>query len=107
MLKDGHTGPGAAGQLLRHLEILLYPEITPLVFFVFSILVINLVVTQKVLVEYLKHCAFHVGCITWETNGDRCNLNAGILTPDEAKARREAVTKEADFYGSMDGIEIC
>ena len=31
------------------------------------------------------------------------DLNAGILTPDEAKARREEVTKEADFYGSMDG----
>ena len=31
------------------------------------------------------------------------DLNAGILTPDEAKLRREEVTKEADFYGSMDG----
>jgi flagellar biosynthesis protein FlhA len=31
------------------------------------------------------------------------DLNAGILTPDEAKARREEVTQEADFYGSMDG----
>ena len=31
------------------------------------------------------------------------DLNAGILTPDEATSRREEVTKEADFYGSMDG----
>ena len=31
------------------------------------------------------------------------DLNAGILTPEEAKIRREEVTKEADFYGSMDG----
>ena len=31
------------------------------------------------------------------------DLNAGILTPEEAKLRREEVTKEADFYGSMDG----
>ena len=31
------------------------------------------------------------------------DLNAGILTPEEAKERRAEVSKEADFYGSMDG----
>jgi flagellar biosynthesis protein FlhA len=31
------------------------------------------------------------------------DLNAGILTPEEAKERRADVAKEADFYGSMDG----
>jgi flagellar biosynthesis protein FlhA len=31
------------------------------------------------------------------------DLNAGLLTPDEAKARRVEVATEADFYGSMDG----
>lgn len=31
------------------------------------------------------------------------DLNAGILTPEEAKERRAEVAKEADFYGSMDG----
>jgi flagellar biosynthesis protein FlhA len=31
------------------------------------------------------------------------DLNAGLLTPDEAKARRQDVATEADFYGSMDG----
>ena len=31
------------------------------------------------------------------------DLNAGILTPEEAKDRRAEVSKEADFYGSMDG----
>jgi flagellar biosynthesis protein FlhA len=30
-------------------------------------------------------------------------LNAGLLTPEEAKRRREEVSREADFYGSMDG----
>ena len=33
--------------------------------------------------------------------------NAGILTPEEAKERRREVGEEADFYGAMDGIEIC
>ncbi len=31
------------------------------------------------------------------------DLNAGILTEKEAKQRREQITREADFYGAMDG----
>ncbi|MEW6583074.1 MAG: flagellar biosynthesis protein FlhA [Actinomycetota bacterium] len=31
------------------------------------------------------------------------DLNAGVITDEEAKARRESVSKEADFYGAMDG----
>jgi len=31
------------------------------------------------------------------------DLNAGLLTPEEAKLRRQEVATEADFYGSMDG----
>ncbi|MGN6122151.1 MAG: flagellar biosynthesis protein FlhA, partial [Sphingomonas oligoaromativorans] len=31
------------------------------------------------------------------------DLNAGLLTPDDAKKRRQEVATEADFYGSMDG----
>lgn len=31
------------------------------------------------------------------------DLNAGIISEQEARARREKVSREADFYGSMDG----
>jgi len=31
------------------------------------------------------------------------DLNAGIITNDEAKARRAELTREAEFYGAMDG----
>lgn len=31
------------------------------------------------------------------------DLNAGLVTEDEAKARRRQIQKEADFYGAMDG----
>ncbi len=31
------------------------------------------------------------------------DLNAGIISEKEAKARREKIEKEADFYGAMDG----
>jgi flagellar biosynthesis protein FlhA len=31
------------------------------------------------------------------------DLNAGLVTEDEAKARRRNIEREADFYGAMDG----
>ena len=31
------------------------------------------------------------------------DLNAGLLTSEDAKNRREEIAKEADFYGAMDG----
>ena len=31
------------------------------------------------------------------------DLNAGLVTPEQAKTRREEITQQADFYGSMDG----
>jgi flagellar biosynthesis protein FlhA len=31
------------------------------------------------------------------------DLNAGIITDEEAKRRRSEITREADFYGAMDG----
>lgn len=31
------------------------------------------------------------------------DLNAGLINQEEAKKRRQDVTQEADFYGSMDG----
>ena len=31
------------------------------------------------------------------------DLNAGIITDNEARTRRETIAREADFYGAMDG----
>ncbi|MGI9538682.1 MAG: flagellar biosynthesis protein FlhA, partial [Miltoncostaeaceae bacterium] len=31
------------------------------------------------------------------------DLNAGVITDEEARQRRESISKEADFYGAMDG----
>ncbi len=31
------------------------------------------------------------------------DLNAGLITQEQAKARREEITQQADFYGAMDG----
>ena len=31
------------------------------------------------------------------------DLNAGLITPDDARHRRRSIEREADFYGAMDG----
>ena len=31
------------------------------------------------------------------------DLNAGLITDDEARERRAEISREADFYGAMDG----
>jgi flagellar biosynthesis protein FlhA len=31
------------------------------------------------------------------------DLNAGLITPEDARVRRRAIEREADFYGAMDG----
>lgn len=31
------------------------------------------------------------------------DLNAGLITPDEARTRRRGIERESDFYGAMDG----
>ncbi|MCP4646020.1 MAG: flagellar biosynthesis protein FlhA [bacterium] len=35
--------------------------------------------------------------------GVDADLNAGLITEDQARSRRERISQEADFYGAMDG----
>ena len=73
--------------------------------FVFSILVIiNLVVITKGAGRVSEVSArFTLDALPGKQMAIDADMNAGILTPEEAKERRAEVAKEADFYGSMDG----
>ena len=105
VLKDGHTGPGAAGKVIEAFGDFIVSGNYAVGIFVFSILVIiNLVVITKGAGRVSEVSArFTLDALPGKQMAIDADLNAGILTPDEAKARREEVTKEADFYGSMDG----
>ena len=105
VLKDGHTGPAAAGKVIEAFGDFIVSGNYAVGIFVFSILVIiNLVVITKGAGRVSEVSArFTLDALPGKQMAIDADLNAGILTPDEAKARREEVTKEADFYGSMDG----
>jgi flagellar biosynthesis protein FlhA len=67
-------------------------------------MIINLVVITKGAGRVSEVSArFTLDALPGKQMAIDADLNAGLLTPDEAKARRQEVATEADFYGSMDG----
>ena len=105
VLKEGHTGPDAAGKVIEAFGEFIVSGNYAVGLFVFSILVIiNLVVITKGAGRVSEVSArFTLDALPGKQMAIDADLNAGILTPEEAKERRADVAKEADFYGSMDG----
>ncbi len=72
---------------------------------IFSILVIiQFVVITKGATRISEVAArFTLDAMPGKQMGVDSDLNAGLLTEQEARTRRRAIEKEADFYGAMDG----
>lgn len=105
VLVDGHTGADAAGHVIEAFGHFLIGGDYIVGLFVFAILmIINLVVITKGAGRVSEVSArFTLDALPGKQMAIDADLNAGLLTPEEAKARRAEVATEADFYGSMDG----
>jgi flagellar biosynthesis protein FlhA len=105
VLVKGHEGPDAAGAVIHSFGDFLIGGDYAVGIFVFAILmIINLVVITKGAGRVSEVSArFTLDAMPGKQMAIDADLNAGLLTPDEAKARRQEVATEADFYGSMDG----
>src|SRR6195952_5058306 len=105
VLVDGHTGPSAAGHVIEAFGSFLIGGDYAVGIFVFVILmIINLVVITKGAGRVSEVSArFTLDAMPGKQMAIDADLNAGLVTPEEAKARRQEVATEADFYGSMDG----
>tara|TARA_R110000782_G_scaffold78276_9_gene155738 strand:- start:171191 stop:173323 length:2133 start_codon:yes stop_codon:yes gene_type:complete len=105
VLVDGHTGADAAGHVIEAFGNFLIGGDYVVGLFVFAILmIINLVVITKGAGRVSEVSArFTLDALPGKQMAIDADLNAGLLTPEEAKARRAEVATEADFYGSMDG----
>ena len=105
VLSEGHNGPGAAGQVIQAFGEFIVAGNYTVGLFVFAILVIiNLVVITKGAGRVSEVSArFTLDAMPGKQMAIDADLNAGVLTPEEATERRSDVSKEADFYGSMDG----
>ena len=105
VLSEGHTGADAAGKVIQAFGEFIVAGNYTVGLFVFAILVIiNLVVITKGAGRVSEVTArFTLDAMPGKQMAIDADLNAGILTPEEATERRSEVSKEADFYGSMDG----
>lgn len=105
VLLQGHEGGASAGQVIEAFGSLLLGGNYVVGIFVFSILmIINLIVITKGAGRVSEVSArFTLDALPGKQMAIDADLNAGLIAPDEAKARRAEVATEADFYGSMDG----
>ncbi len=105
VLSEGHNGADAAGKVIQAFGEFIVAGNYAVGLFVFAILVIiNLVVITKGAGRVSEVSArFTLDAMPGKQMAIDADLNAGVLTPEEATERRADVSKEADFYGSMDG----
>ena len=105
VLVHGHEGGAAAGHVIEAFGAFLIGGNFAVGLFVFMILmIINMVVVTKGAGRVSEVSArFTLDALPGKQMAIDADLAAGLLTAEEAKARRREVSTEADFYGSMDG----
>ncbi len=105
VLLHGHDGPGAAGKVIEAFGEFVIGGNFAVGFVVFAILtIINFVVVTKGATRVSEVTArFTLDAMPGKQMAIDADLNAGLLTQEEARTRRQEVREEADFYGSMDG----
>lgn len=105
VLLEGHEGGDAAGKVIEAFGEVVIGGNYAVGLVVFAILmIINFVVVTKGAGRVSEVSArFTLDAMPGKQMAIDADLNAGIIQQDEAKARREEIATEADFYGSMDG----
>ncbi|WOJ93316.1 flagellar biosynthesis protein FlhA [Congregibacter variabilis] len=105
VLLEGHTGTAAAGSVIESFGEFVVGGSYAVGLVLFTILVvINFVVVTKGAGRISEVTArFTLDAMPGKQMAIDADLNAGLITQDEALRRREEVGSEADFYGAMDG----
>ncbi len=105
VLVKGHEGTDAAGRVIEafgHFVIGGNYVVGIIVFIV--LIIINMAVIVKGTGRVSEVSArFTLDAMPGKQMAIDADLNAGLLTPEQARQRRTEVTQESDFYGSMDG----
>ncbi|MDT8438378.1 MAG: flagellar biosynthesis protein FlhA [Wenzhouxiangellaceae bacterium] len=105
VLLEGHTGTDAAGRVIEAFGDFVIGGNYAVGLVVFAILVvINFVVVTKGATRVSEVTArFTLDAMPGKQMAIDADLNAGMISQDEARTRREEIRQEADFYGAMDG----
>ncbi len=105
VLLEGHNGGDAAGKVIESFGSVVIGGNYAVGLVVFLILIIiNFAVVTKGAGRIAEVSArFTLDAMPGKQMAIDADLNAGVLNQDQARVRRAEVTKEADFYGAMDG----
>ena len=105
ILADGYKGPDAAGEVIQAFGGFIMGNNIVIGVIVFAILVIvNFVVITKGSGRIAEVAArFALDAMPGKQMAIDADLSSGLINEDEARARREDLSKESAFYGAMDG----
>src|ERR1700761_3487445 len=105
VLLHGYSGPDAAGRVIQAFGEFVIGGNFAVGVVVFIILtIINFVVVTKGSGRISEVSArFTLDAMPGKQMAIDADLNAGLITQEDARQRRAEVRAEADFYGSMDG----
>ncbi|MCL1050687.1 flagellar biosynthesis protein FlhA [Shewanella abyssi] len=105
VLLEGHNGGDAAGKVIEAFGSVVIGGNYAVGLVVFLILIIiNFAVVTKGAGRISEVSArFTLDAMPGKQMAIDADLNAGLLSQEEARTRRAEVTREADFYGAMDG----
>ena len=105
VLSRGHEGTDAAGQVIEAFgEFVISGNFAVGIFVFIILIIINLVVITRGAGRVSEVSArFTLDAMPGKQMAIDADLNAGVLSTEEAAKRREEISSEADFYGAMDG----
>tara|TARA_R110001583_G_scaffold26571_3_gene95733 strand:+ start:2675 stop:4705 length:2031 start_codon:yes stop_codon:yes gene_type:complete len=105
VLLEGHQGGAAAGHVIEAFgEVVIGGNLAVGMIVFLILMIINFVVVTKGAGRIAEVSArFTLDAMPGKQMAIDADLNAGLIDQEQARTRREEVTMEADFYGSMDG----
>jgi flagellar biosynthesis protein FlhA len=105
ILTEGHKGTSSVGDVIEAFGHFVVGDNYVIGFIVFIILVvINFIVITKGSGRVAEVAArFTLDAMPGKQMSIDADLNAGLITEQEARKRRKDIEAEADFYGAMDG----
>ncbi len=105
ILLRGNEGPDAAGSVIQSFGQFVVGGNYVVGIVIFAILVIiNFMVITKGAGRVAEVAArFTLDAMPGKQMAIDADLNAGLITEDEARTRRQEVSEEASFHGAMDG----
>jgi flagellar biosynthesis protein FlhA len=105
ILLHGHEGPGSVGHVIQSFGNFVVSGNYTVGLIIFLIMVlINFIVITKGSGRIAEVAArFTLDAMPGKQMAIDADLNAGLIDEAKAKARRAAISQEAEFYGAMDG----